>query len=92
MALTNVKTCEIVQQLDFYDLKDLYGLNKDEFIKRIESIQHLKKYAYIVHNCDTLENGDLKKSHFHLILTFSASVNVNTICEILKAENKYLIT
>lgn len=90
MALTNVKTCEIVQQLDFYDLKDLYGTNKDEFVKRIESIQHLKKYAYIVHNCDTLENGELKKSHFHLILTFSASVNVNTICEILKIENQYL--
>jgi hypothetical protein len=40
----------------------------------------LESYAYILHDRDYDDEGNLKKPHYHLYMEFSKPINSNTIC------------
>ena len=42
----------------------------ESHIKAIEKIENSYDYAYILHDMDTNEQGEIKKEHWHVVLTF----------------------
>lgn len=85
----NLRTFEVMQQLQHYDLKDI-NCFKVEFEKRVLSLNHLKEYAFILHDKDFNSNGDLKAIHFHLVVSLKSPANINTIGEVLRVETQYI--
>ena len=77
------KTCEVVQELQYYD-------NIDELENRIKQLPQLSTYTYIVHDKDLKENGMPKPIHFHCVITFSDNVTGKTISKILKVPEQYI--
>lgn len=79
----SIKSCEIVQQLDFlkYDLC--------EFEKRIKQLSNLKSYCFIVHDKDLDENGKSKKPHLHCVLTFNESTQFSVLSNALDIPVQY---
>ena len=66
----------------------LYPLEDKTHQKAIEIIRNNYDYALIEHNCDKLENGDLKKSHTHVVIRFSNAIwNTSLAKELGIAEN-----
>lgn len=61
----------------------LYGSleNLDEFLNTAETIP--RAYAYIVHDKDILDNGEPKKTHIHLILSYSNARSIENVEKIL---------
>ena len=47
---------------------------KDDIIKNYD-------YAYILHDLDTDENGELKKAHWHIVLRFKDTRSINVLSE-----------
>lgn len=46
----------------------------------LERAKEISKYYYIIlHNSDCDENGELKKEHFHILMTFGAPLQLNTV-------------
>lgn len=52
--------------------------------EKIEELKKydLKEYAYILHDKDSDENGELKKEHFHIYIKFSKQIRSETILKI----------
>nr|DAG73103.1 MAG TPA: Plasmid like replication protein [Inoviridae sp.] len=52
--------------------------------EKIEELKKydLKEYAYILHNKDFDENGELKKEHYHVYIKFSKQIRSETILKI----------
>lgn len=57
-----LRRCEIVQQLEYLSVEKI-----EEVLKEKKCI---KDYAYIIHDKDKDEKGELKKAHIHLALRF----------------------
>lgn len=75
------KTCEIMQQLDYMTLEQLEaGLDHNA----------VKDYAYILHDKDENENGELKKPHWHICLRFKDSVPTASICSWFGITENYI--
>lgn len=75
------KTCEIMQQLDYMTLEQLErGLDHNA----------VKDYAYILHDKDENENGELKKAHWHICLRFKDSVPTKSICDWFGISENYI--
>ena len=57
----------------------LYGNihNLEDFVNNAETIP--RAYAYIVHDKDILDNGDLKRLHIHLILCYSNARSIDSV-------------
>lgn len=57
----------------------LYGNihNLEDFVNNAETIP--RAYAYIVHDKDILDNGDLKRVHIHLILCYTNPRSIDSV-------------
>ena len=50
----------------------------DSHMKALETIKKSYDYACILHDKDTDENGELKKSHYHVLIRWQGNVRWNT--------------
>lgn len=63
--------------------------DKDKLINGIEYLKNNKtliSYAYILHNLDVNENGELKKEHYHLYLCFNNRTRDSIIRKLFNTE------
>lgn len=74
-----------MQYFEYYDVVEIAVIEQ-----RIKSLTSLKKYAFIVHDKDTLDNGQPKKPHFHIVLTFSNATTSDVIAKIMQVEEQYI--
>lgn len=59
-------------------------------IKRAEETGHLKRYCYIYHDKDVLEDGTLKKPHWHLFLQFDIQYNTANVAQWFEIQENYV--
>lgn len=78
------KRCEVMQYFHHYDTTDL-----NVIIERAKKLTNLKSFAIIRHDRDT-ENGKLKDSHFHLVLTFSDSQLLSIVSKTMLVPCSYV--
>lgn len=83
MAKT-VKTCEIMQYMEYMDC-DIETIER-----RIEAISYIKTYCLILHDRDVRENGELKAPHFHAVLTFSQAKTFDSIAKAVGIEPQFV--
>lgn len=79
------KAFMITQQLDYYDTDDIKVI-----YNRLLSLSNVKKCAVIIHDRDTREDGELKKPHFHAVITFSDATSSQTVANRLLVEEQYV--
>lgn len=53
-------------------------------------IQRSYDYALILHDRDKLENGEMKKSHYHVVVRFTQARWASAICKELGIEENYI--
>ena len=75
------KTCEIMQNIEYLT---------EEQIK--EGLKHnsIKDYAYILHNKDKDDEGNLKAAHWHIILRFTGGIDEKYICNWFNIKPQYI--
>ena len=66
---------EVVQQFDHLGRE----MEPSEIIEIIESIVHIKKYAFIVHDKDKKEDFSLVEKHFHCAIVLEHPNNAKTV-------------
>ena len=74
--------------MQYFEYQDVVEIAVIE--QRIKSLTNLKKYAFIVHDKDTLDNGQPKKPHFHIVLTFSNATTSDVIAKTMQVEEQYI--
>lgn len=68
----------------------LYPLEDETHKKALEKIKKEYDYIYIVHDRDVYENGELKKSHTHVILRFHNSHWNTALSKDLEISENYI--
>ena len=58
----------------------------EEIEVRLQSIPILSAYAYILHDMDINENGEIKTPHFHIAIILKQPTTLNRICSYFKGE------
>lgn len=76
-----LKICEITQQTKYLT---------EENIKRGLDRQCIKKYAYILHDKDVDEKGNLKEPHWHIMMQFSDTQDSKYIAKWFGIEEQYV--
>lgn len=71
--------------LILYPQEDISHKNALDYI-----ISNYSKYAYIKHDKDLLDNGELKKEHYHVLVQFSNYRWRNAVAEELQITPNYL--
>lgn len=56
----------------------------------IKKIEQSYDYAYILHDKDSDDNGEVKKAHWHVLLRFGQAVWNTAICKELGIEENYI--
>lgn len=74
-----------MQYFEYYDVQEIATIES-----RIKSLTNIKKYAIIIHDKDLLESGELKKKHFHCVLTFSNATTSQVVANIMNVEEQYI--
>ena len=80
-----LKSCEVMQYFEYYDVQEIAVIES-----RIKSLTWIKQYAIAIHDKDLLENGSLKKKHFHAILTFYNNTTSTVVAKKLHVEEQYV--
>lgn len=62
----------------------------EEQIKNAVNKKCIKKYAYILHDKDVNENGNLKPAHWHIMLQFNNAQDSKYICKWFGIEEQYV--
>lgn len=78
-----LRMCEICQQTSHIE-------SIDEMIKTIKANQAVERYAYIIHDKDVDDSGNLKAEHIHIMIKFAYSYNVMTLAKQLNLESQYI--
>lgn len=76
-----MKICEIVQQTQFLD---------ETTIKNALNKKCIKQFAYIKHDKDADENGNLKAPHWHIMIQFYDSQDSKYIAKWFEIEEQYV--
>lgn len=76
------KTVEAVKKYRVFEVLK-YGELSEEEIKTIKSAY---KFAYILHDKDTDENGEIKKPHWHIIVEYKNARGLTSIAKALNVE------
>lgn len=81
-----------VQQVDSLPLAKGQSLAKkvDALIKRVKSVPEIKRYALIVHDKDSDEDGNTIKPHIHVMLELDKQRSVNKIAKALDDSSERL--
>lgn len=72
------------QQLDHLDI------TINELVTRVKKLLHIKRYAYIMHNRDTHDDGTLIKPHIHLMMQFDIRVRLSAVARQLQVQPQQL--
>lgn len=59
----------------------------NEIISDLQNRGNVGSYAYILHDCDVLENGENKKPHYHLFLEFLKQQNPNSVAKVFGVDS-----
>lgn len=78
-----LRMCEICQQTAHIE-------SIDEMIKTIKANQAVERYAYIIHDKDVDDSGNLKAEHIHIMIRFAYSYNVLTLAKQLNLASQYV--
>lgn len=84
MKVKKVKLCEVQS--------DTEHINIDNVKKILESKKAIKDYAYILHNKDVNENGELKKEHYHIALRLHNSYTFSCIANWFGIPSNFVCT
>lgn len=77
-----LKLCEIVQQLEYIDL---------DFVKKVlDERDSIKDYAYIIHDKDKDDEGELKAPHVHIAIRLKDSYDTKYISEWFNVKENYV--
>lgn len=79
----SVRGLEIVQQ-------ERFGFNGDHIFKCLDNWSVVKRFSYIRHDKDRLQNGELKLPHWHLALEFNSPVPIQTVLNRFRSDTVYL--
>lgn len=74
-----------MQYFDYYDLQDISLIEQ-----RVSQLTNLKTYAIIKHDKDVREDGELKKPHFHMVLTFRETTTSQAVANALHVEENFV--
>lgn len=83
--MLKLKTCEVMQYFDYLDTD-----NVDVIVERIKGLTNIKTFAFIVHDKDIREDGELKSKHFHCVLTFKDTTTSSVIANALHIEEQFV--
>lgn len=76
MSASSTRKCEIVQQLKYLPG---YPDNWTQTLKQnLENNPNIKSWAYIIHDKDVDEEGNIVEPHVHIVLEFYESVKYST--------------
>lgn len=59
-------------------------------MEALEKIKECYDCAYILHDCDTLDTGELKKPHYHVVFTFPNARYLSSVSEDLGIPENYI--
>lgn len=91
MSMVNEKvSSKIKNERSLYWNLILYPDEDISHKNALEYIQHHYSYAYIIHNKDIDQNGELKKPHVHCVIKFNNYRWKNAISEELNIPSNYL--
>lgn len=83
-----MRSCEIVQQIKFMPgYPDSWKKVLEEKLNTNKRIVH---WCYIIHDKDTDEDGNLKETHIHLVLTLDDSYEPSTIGGYVGVDKNYV--
>lgn len=68
-----IRTANIVQQAKF--------INEDTIKSIVNQYKVIKKWAYILHDKDTNEDGTPKEPHYHIVLSLNPPTNIESIAK-----------
>ncbi|KXT29039.1 plasmid replication family protein [Candidatus Phytoplasma oryzae] len=77
-----LRRCEIVIKEDL--------IKKDFIDKVLKKKKIIKKFAYILHNRDVLEDGSLKNPHYHIVLVLKTPYDVEYIASWFKTSSNFV--
>lgn len=81
--LVKIKTCAIMQYLQYYDTSDISVIES-----RIKSLTNIKTYCIAIHDKDIKDDGTPKPPHFHAVLTFKDTTTIGTVARWLNLINE----
>lgn len=76
-----LRMCEVIQQKAYLS---------EEKIKEALNRKCIRKYAYILHDKDIDEHGNLKEAHWHIMLQFNDSQDTKYIAKWFDIEMQYI--
>ena len=59
-------------------------------MEAFEKIKECFDSAYILHDCDTLDTGELKKPHYHVVFTFPNPRFLSSVAQDLRIPENYI--
>lgn len=74
-----------MQYFEHYDVQEIAVIES-----RIKSLTGVKDYAIIIHDKDLLDSGELKKKHFHAVITFDNATTSSVVAKRLHVEEQYV--
>lgn len=77
-----LKLCEIVQQLEYIKIDDVE--------KVLNSKDCIRDYAYIVHDKDVDDKGNIKAPHIHLAIRFNNAYDTKHIAQWFDVKENYV--
>ena len=78
-----LRQLEIVQQTEY--------ITKEDILTGIEQGKnYIDKYAFILHDKDKNENGELKAPHYHILLHFKYTVNTDYVLKWFNIKENYI--
>lgn len=73
----------------FYSFKCITYL-PNEILKERLKHKDISHYCYILHDKDTVEGGELKEGHIHLLITFKQPKSINSVRKIFEHKQNTL--
>lgn len=70
--------------------KNVMVILYSEPLKDVIEVLRPTKWAYIKHNKDLQDNGELKKEHWHLLLSFETKKSLSLIAKVLNVEENLI--
>ena len=85
MATTS-RTFEVMQYMEYMTC------SYDDIVSKLQSgdIEHLTKWAIVLHDSDLKDDGSPKPLHFHCVLVFSQPKTFKTVADLFGVEIQYV--
>lgn len=84
-SLIKIKSCAVMQYFQYYDVSEIAVIES-----RVKNLTNIKTYAIIIHDKDILPSWELKKKHFHIVMTFKNATTIGAVARGLGLESQYI--